>query len=86
MYQAKSGVKNFSLYWVGWGGPPGKVAQNELKQILVLEFLRSDDFRGEGGPLCEIQTYNRTHAIVTRQVAPLVETARLTKSNTISSN
>ena len=31
------------------GGPPRKVAQNELKQILVLEFLRSDDFRGGGG-------------------------------------
>ena len=51
MYQAKSGVKNFSLY-SGGGVPPGKVAQNELKQILVLEFLRSDDFWGEvgGGP------------------------------------
>ena len=48
MYQAKSGVKNFSLYW-GGGTPPEKVAQNELKQILVLEFLRSDDFRGGGG-------------------------------------
>ena len=22
MYQAKSGVKNFSLYWMGGGGPP----------------------------------------------------------------
>ena len=50
MYQAKSGVKNFSLYW-GGVPPPGKVAQNELKQILVLEFLRSDDFRGGGVPL-----------------------------------
>ena len=48
MYQAKSGVKNFSLYQ-GGGGHPAKVAQNELKQILVLEFLRSDDFRGGGG-------------------------------------
>ena len=36
---------------------PGKVAQNELKQILVLEFLRSDDFwGGGGGSLCKIQT------------------------------
>ena len=42
MYQAKSGVKIFSLY--GGGGGSEKVAQNELKQILVLEFLRSDDF------------------------------------------
>ena len=57
MYQAKSGVKNVSLYW-GGGVPPRKVAQNELKQILVLEFLRSDDFwrGGVGGSLCEIQT------------------------------
>ena len=55
MYQAKSGVKNFPF--PGGGGPPGKVAQNELKHILVLEFLRSDDFRGGGGgSLCEIQT------------------------------
>ena len=56
MYQAKSGVKNFPF--TGWGGvPPAKVAQNELKQILVLEFLRSDDFQGGGGgSLCEIQT------------------------------
>ena len=36
---------------------PRKVAQNELKHILVLEFLRSDDFWGGGGvSLCEIQT------------------------------
>ena len=48
MYQVKSGVKNFSLLW-GGGVPPKKVAQNELKQILVLEFLRSDDFGGGGG-------------------------------------
>ena len=49
MYQAKSGVKKFSLYW--GGGSPRKVAQNELKHILVLEFLRSDDlWRGVGGP------------------------------------
>ena len=46
---------------MGWGGggggvTPGKVAQNELKQILVLEFLRSDDFQRGGGSLCEIQT------------------------------
>ena len=55
MYQAKSGVKIFPF--TGWGGvPPAKVAQNELKQILVLGFLRSDDFWGEGGSLCEIQT------------------------------
>ena len=50
------------------GGPPGKIAQNELKQILVLEFLRSEDLRGGG--VCEIQTTNQptrqTHAIVTR--------------------
>ena len=41
------------------GGPPKKVAQNELKHILVVEFLRSDDFGG-GGSLCEIQTTNQT--------------------------
>ena len=28
------------------GNPPKKVAQNELKHILVSEFLRSDDFLG----------------------------------------
>ena len=53
MYQAKSGVKKFPF--TGKGGdppPPEKVAQNELKHILVLEFLRSDDFLvGGGGPL-----------------------------------
>ena len=65
MYSAKSGVKNVSLYWWGGGGPPRKVAQNELKQFLVLEFLRSDDFWG-GGSLCEIQPDRQTHAIVTR--------------------
>ena len=64
MYQAKSMSKNFPF--IGGGGgvcPPQKVAQNELKQILVLEFLRSDDFRGGGGgggSLCEIQMYIRT--------------------------
>ena len=58
MYQAKSGVKNFSLYWGGGfpPPPPRKVAQNELKHILVLECLRSDDLGGGGGSLCEIQT------------------------------
>ena len=67
MYQAKSGTKNFSLYWGGGGGvPPKKVAQNELKHILVLEFLRFDDFVGGGVSLCEIQMYRQTHAIVTR--------------------
>ena len=65
MYQAKSGVKNFSLY-LGGGVLPGKVAQNELTQILVLEFLRSDDFRG-GGPSVRYKLmYGRTHTIVTR--------------------
>ena len=66
MYQAKSGVKNFSLYW-GGVPPPEKVAQNELKHILVLEFLRSDDFWG-GVPLWDTnnRTYRQTHAIVTR--------------------
>ena len=52
MYQVKFGVKNFSLYWGGGGGGGRgslrKVAQNELKHILVLEFLRSDDFGGGG--------------------------------------
>ena len=52
MYQAKSGVKNFSLYWGGGGGGGArKVAQNELKHISVLEFLRSDDLLGGGVPL-----------------------------------
>ena len=57
MYQAKSGVKNFPLFWGrgGQGRGPEKVAQSELKHILVLEFLRSDDLGG-GGSLCEIQT------------------------------
>ena len=49
MYQAKSGVKKFSPL-VGGGVPPKKVAQNELKHILVLEFLRYDHFLGGGGP------------------------------------
>ena len=44
--------------------PQKKVAQNELKHILVLEFLRSDDWLG-GGP-SEIQPDRQTHAIVTR--------------------
>ena len=54
MYQAKSGVKKFSPLvgggggW-GWGSPKKKVAQNELKHILVLEFLRYDHFLGGGG-------------------------------------
>ena len=48
MYQAKSGVKNFSPLVGGGGGesPPKKVAQNEVKHILVLEFLRYDHFLG----------------------------------------
>ena len=47
MYQAKSGVKKFSpLVWEGGGSPKKKVAQNELKHILVLEFLRYDHFLG----------------------------------------
>ena len=52
MYQAKSGVKKISPLVGGGGGgcsPPKKVAQNELKHILVLEFLRYDDFLGGGG-------------------------------------
>ena len=58
MYQAKSSVKNFSF--TGKGGVPlKKVAQNELKHILVLEFLRSDDLWG--GPSVRYRrTYNRT--------------------------
>ena len=31
MYQAKSGVKNFSLYW-GWGGEGGSLCQNFFSQ------------------------------------------------------
>ena len=50
--------KIFPFTGVGEGGsPPEKVAQNELKHILVLEFLRSDDLWGGGVSLCEIQTY-----------------------------
>ena len=52
MYQAKSGVKKFSPLVGGGGGggvPQKKVAQNELKDILVLEFLRYDHFLGGGG-------------------------------------
>ena len=49
MYQAKSGVKKFSPLVGGGGSPPKKVAQNELKHILVLEFLRYDHFLGGGG-------------------------------------
>ena len=56
MYEAKSGIKIFSLYWAPSPPPPEKVAQNQLKHILVLEFLRSDDFRWGRGSLCEIQT------------------------------
>ena len=41
--------KIFPFTGGGGGSPPKKVAQNELKHILVLEFLRSDDFVG-GGP------------------------------------
>ena len=33
----------------GGGGPPKKVAQNDMKHILVLEFLRSDGFLGVMG-------------------------------------
>ena len=40
--------KFFPLVGEGGGGPK-KVAQNELKHILVLEFLRSDDLWGGGG-------------------------------------
>ena len=50
MYQAKSGVKNFFPLVGGGGSPQKKVAQNELKHILVLEFLRYDHFLGGGGP------------------------------------
>ena len=50
MYQAKSGVKKFSpLVGGGGGSPKKKVAQNELKHILVLEFLRYDHFLGGWG-------------------------------------
>ena len=61
--QAKSGVIlniSNSLYRLGGGGrsTQKKVAQDELKHILVLEFLRSDDFLGVvggGGPKSYIQ-------------------------------
>ena len=44
-HQAKSSVISNSLYWQGrGGGSPKKVAQNDMKHILVLEFLRSNDF------------------------------------------
>ena len=46
IHQAKSGVKKFSLYrWRGGGGV-WEVAQNDVKHILVLEFLRPDNFLG----------------------------------------
>ena len=49
----------------GGGGPQKKVAQNELKHILVLEFLRYDHFLGGGseklmGQQGRQQTYIRT--------------------------
>ena len=57
MYEAKLGVISNSLYQPGGrdggGGRVGfpkikknKIAQNDVKHILVLEFLRSDDFLG----------------------------------------
>ena len=44
MYEAKSGVISNSPYQLGRGGGPKKVDQNDVKHILVLKFLRSDDF------------------------------------------
>ena len=41
MYQAKSGA--ISLGGGGGGGPTIKIAQNDLKHILVLEFFKSDE-------------------------------------------
>ena len=48
----------------GNGGSPKKVAQNNVKHILVLEFWRSDDFWGvvEGGAMKKLtsqQAYNQ---------------------------
>ena len=40
--------KNFPLP-MGGGVRNKKIAQNDAKHILVLEFLRSDDFVGGGG-------------------------------------
>ena len=67
IHQAKSGVKNFSLYWLGGGAgvvPQKIVAQIDVKKILALEFLRSDHFVGGGGSmnkLTDIQPTNQTN-------------------------
>ena len=58
-----------------------KVAQNGLKHILVLEFLKSNEIFKISKVATNKQpanhTYNHTDTIVTGQVAPHVETARL---------
>ena len=47
----------------GRGSPPKKtIAQNDMKHILVLEFLRSDDFLGVvvvGGGEGSMKKFNR---------------------------
>ena len=51
----------FPTNW-GSGGPQNKVAQNDMKHILVLEFLRSDDFVGGVSmkKLTDTQSHNWT--------------------------
>ena len=58
MYQAKFGVISFSRGGGGLGvwGLKIKVAQNGVKHVLILEFLRSDD-------IWEISCLRLTHTL-----------------------
>ena len=73
LYQAKSAIISFWLFFFGgggrWSGPKIKVAQNVPKHILVLKIFESDEMLNFFVTVYK-RTDGRTDTIVTRHVPP----------------
>ena len=85
MYQAKSSVKNFSLYWEGGGVPLKKLLRMSWNKFWFWNFwdlMISGGVGGVGGFLCEIQTTGRTDTHHSDQISRSARRDGTTKNHT----